>query len=41
MKVAITASSGQLGGAIAQELIAKIGNENVTGTARNQSKAEH
>lgn len=41
MKVAVTAVSGQLGSAIAQQLISKIGKENVVGTARNTSKAEH
>jgi len=41
VKVAVTAVSGQLGSAIAQQLISKIGNENVVGTARTTSKAEH
>ncbi len=41
MKVAVTAVSGQLGSAIAQQLISKIGKENVVGTARTTSKAEH
>jgi len=41
MKIAVTAVSGQLGTAIAQQLISKIGKENVLGTARTTSKAEH
>ena len=41
MKVAVTAVSGQLGSAIALQLISKIGNDNVVGTARTTSKAEH
>ncbi|MCP4310617.1 MAG: hypothetical protein GY790_05095 [Bacteroidetes bacterium] len=41
MRVAVSAVSGQLGGAIAQKLIHEIGRENVVGTARNPSKAEH
>ena len=41
MKIAVTAVSGQLGSAIAQQLISKIGKENVVGTARTTSKAEH
>jgi NAD(P)H dehydrogenase (quinone) len=41
VKVAVTAVSGQLGSAIAQQLISKIGKENVVGTARTTSKAEH
>ena len=41
MKVAVTSVSGQLGSAIAQQLISKIGKENVVGTARTTSKAEH
>jgi NAD(P)H dehydrogenase (quinone) len=40
MKVAVTASSGQLGGAIVKELIGTIGKENIVGTARNPSKAK-
>jgi len=41
VKVAVTSVSGQLGSAIAQQLISKIGKENVVGTARTTSKAEH
>ena len=41
MKVAVTAVSGQLGSAIVQQLIGKIGDDNVVGTARAISKAEH
>jgi NAD(P)H dehydrogenase (quinone) len=41
VKIAVTAVSGQLGSAIAQQLISKIGKENVVGTARTTSKAEH
>jgi len=41
MKVAITAASGQLGSEIATQLIKEIGAENIVGTARTVSKAEH
>lgn len=41
MKVAITAASGQLGSEIATQLIKEIGAENIVGTARTISKAEH
>jgi len=41
MKVAVTAASGHLGGVIVKQLIGEIGNENIVGTARNPSKAEH
>lgn len=41
MKVAVSAVSGQLGSAIAQQLISTIGKDNVVGTARNTSKAQH
>lgn len=41
MKVAITAASGQLGSEIARQLIKEIGVENIVGTARTISKAEH
>ncbi len=41
MKIAVTAVSGQLGSVIAKQLISKIGKENVVGTARTTSKAEH
>jgi NAD(P)H dehydrogenase (quinone) len=40
MNVAVTASSGQLGGAIVKELIGAIGKENIVGTARNPSNAK-
>ncbi len=39
MKVAVTAASGQLGGAIIRQLIKKIGKGNITGIARTPSKA--
>lgn len=41
LKVALTAASGQLGRVIVKQLVAEIGAENVVGTARNPSKAEH
>ena len=41
MKVAVTAASGLLGGAIVKQLIGEIGSENIVGTARTPSKAEH
>ena len=41
MKVAVTSVSGHLGGAIVKQLITEIGSENIVGTARNTSKAEH
>ena len=41
MKVAITAASGQLGSEIAKQLVSEIGAENIVGTARTLSKAEH
>jgi NAD(P)H dehydrogenase (quinone) len=40
MKVAVTAASGQLGGAIVKQLIGEIGSENIVGTARNSSKIQ-
>jgi len=41
MKIAITSVNGQLGSAIAMQLISKIGKENVIGIARTPKKAEH
>ena len=41
MKVAVTASSGHLGGAIVKQLIGEISGENIVGTARNPSRAKH
>jgi NAD(P)H dehydrogenase (quinone) len=40
MKIAVTAASGQLGGAIVRQLIQEIGAEHIIGTARNPSKAQ-
>lgn len=41
MKVAVTSVSGQLGGAIASQLVKEIGNENVVGVARTPDKLKH
>ena len=41
MKIAVTAASGQLGGAIIKQLIQEHGAENIVGIARTPSKAEH
>jgi len=41
MKVAVTASSGQLGGAIVKQLIGAIGIKDITAIARNPSKSQH
>lgn len=41
MKVAVTAASGQLGGAIVKQLIGAIGSKDIIAIARNPSKAEH
>ena len=41
MKVAVTAVSGHLGASIVKQLIGEIGSENILGTARKPSKAEH
>ena len=41
MKVAVTAANGQLGTCIVELLIKEIGSENIVGTARNPTKAEH
>jgi len=41
MKVAVTAASGNLGGAIIHQLINEIGAVNIVGTARTPSKAKH
>ncbi len=40
MKIAVTAATGQLGGAIINALIALIGKENVVGIARTPSKLD-
>jgi len=41
MKIAVTSASGQLGSAIATQLIKEIGSENVIGIARTPEKAKH
>ncbi|RLJ67184.1 NAD(P)H dehydrogenase (quinone) [Lacinutrix venerupis] len=41
MKIAITSVTGQLGSAIATQLIKEIGKENVIGIARTPEKAKH
>lgn len=41
MKIAVTSVSGQLGSAIAKQLIVEIGKKNVIGIARTPEKAEH
>ncbi len=41
MRIAVTSVSGQLGSAIAQQLIKEIGADNVIGIARNPAKASH
>lgn len=41
MKIAVTSVSGQLGAAIATELIKEIGSDNVIGIARTLEKAKH
>jgi len=41
VKVAVTAASGQLGGAIVKQLIVELGKENVLGIARTPPKADH
>ncbi|TVZ27153.1 NAD(P)H dehydrogenase (quinone) [Gillisia sp. Hel_I_86] len=41
MKIAVTCASGQLGSAIANQLIKEIGKENVIGIARTPEKAKH
>lgn len=41
MKIAVTASNGQLGTAIVQALIQEIGKEHVIGIARTPEKAQH
>lgn len=41
MKIAVTSVSGQLGSAIAKELIQEIGKENLIGIARTPEKAKH
>lgn len=40
MKIAVTAASGQLGGAIVQALVSLRGNESVVGLARSPNKAQ-
>lgn len=41
MKIAVTSASGQLGSAIATQLIEEIGKDNVIAIARTPEKAEH
>ena len=41
MKIAVTSVSGQLGSAIAKQLIKEIGEDKVIGTARTPEKANH
>lgn len=41
MKIAVTSVSGQLGAAIAKQLIEEIGGSNVIGIARTPSRAKH
>lgn len=41
MKIAVTSASGQLGSAIAKQLIREIGKDNVIGIARTPVKAKH
>ena len=41
MKIAVTSASGQLGSAIAKQLIKEIGKENIIGIARTPEKAKH
>lgn len=41
MKIAVTAANGQLGSSIVNELIKKIGKENVIGIVRTPEKASH
>ncbi len=41
MKIAVTSASGQLGSAIAKQLIKEIGEDNVVGIARTPEKAKH
>jgi len=41
MKLAVTAASGQLGAAIVNEAIRKLGSQNLIGVARNTEKAAH
>lgn len=41
MKIAVTSASGQLGSAIAKQLIKEIGKDSVIGIARTPEKANH
>ncbi len=41
MKIAVTAASGRLGGAIIQYLVDDVGPENIVGLARTPEKAQH
>ena len=41
MKIAVTSVSGNLGSAIAKQLIQEVGKDNVTGIARTPEKAKH